>query len=337
MSRHDRQIVLPEIGPVGQAKLAGASVLVIGAGGLGAPALLYLAAAGIGRIGIADSDVVSLSNLQRQILYKEADCDQPKAETARRRLLEIDANLTIETYPAITHHNTKEIFARYDVILDGTDNFATRFLANDAALKSGRPLVQGAVLGLTGQLGVFGHEDGPCYRCLHPEPPQMPVKNCAEAGVIGAVCGMTGSMMAMQAIALLIGAPFETLSGQLWMTDLRRMTTDTLRLAPRPDCLCRGDRAAITLPKGAPPVVRLATLAPGDVLVDVREALEWASGSLAGAVHAPLSELENGTPPPEGGRLVLFCAAGPRARRAADILKDHNVALLDGGTRTLLP
>ncbi len=233
VERYARHLVLREVGGPGQQKLKAARVLMVGAGGLGAPAALYLAAAGVGTIGLADPDVVSLSNLQRQVLYAAADVGRPKVEAATERLAALNPHVAIETHPIwLDAANAGELVSRYDLVLDGTDDFATRFAVSDACLAHGKPLVSGALGRWTGQVGVFHGQ--PCYRCLVPEiPPDA--ETCALVGVVGALAGVIGAMMALEAIKLIVGAG-EALSGRLLIYDGLAAETRTVRIGADPSC-----------------------------------------------------------------------------------------------------
>jgi molybdopterin/thiamine biosynthesis adenylyltransferase len=233
VDRYARQLVLREIGGAGQQALKAASVLIVGAGGLGAPAALYLAAAGVGRVGLADPDTVALSNLQRQILYADADVGRPKVEAAAERLAGLNGNVAVKPIAAqLTPDNARALVRPFDLVLDGTDDFATRFAVNAACLAEGKPLVSGAIGRWTGQVGVFAGR--PCYRCLVPEiPPEA--ETCATVGVIGALAGVIGAMMALEAIKL-IAAAGESLSGRLLIYDALAAETRTVRVGPDPAC-----------------------------------------------------------------------------------------------------
>jgi molybdopterin/thiamine biosynthesis adenylyltransferase len=233
VERYARHLVLREVGGPGQQKLKAARVLMVGAGGLGAPAALYLAAAGVGTIGLVDPDTVSLSNLQRQVLYANADVGRPKVEAATERLRALNPNTTVETHPVwLDASNAEAVVAKYDLVLDGTDDFATRFAVSDACLVQGKPLVSGALGRWTGQVGVFHGQ--PCYRCLVPEiPPDA--ETCALVGVVGALAGVIGSMMALEAVKLLTGAG-EPLSGRLLIYDGLAGETRTVRIGRDPQC-----------------------------------------------------------------------------------------------------
>jgi molybdopterin/thiamine biosynthesis adenylyltransferase len=233
VERYARHLVLREVGGPGQQKLKAARVLVVGAGGLGAPVALYLAAAGIGTIGLVDPDMVSLSNLQRQVLYATADVGRPKVEAASEHLLALNPNTMIDTHPVwLDRSNAEAVVARYDLVLDGTDDFATRFAVSDACLAQGKPLVSGALGRWTGQVGVF--HGRPCYRCLVPDiPPDA--ETCALVGVVGALAGVIGSMMALEAVKLITGAG-EPLSGRLLIYDGLAGETRTVRVGRDPKC-----------------------------------------------------------------------------------------------------
>lgn len=233
VERYARHLVLREIGGPGQQALKGASVLMVGAGGLGAPAALYLAAAGVGRIGLADPDVVALSNLQRQVLYATSEVGESKTAVAAARLSALNPDIVIETYPfAVTADNAAALIVGYDLVLDGTDDFATRFAVSDACVKTGRTLVSGAIARWTGQIGVYPGK--PCYRCLVPEiPPDA--DTCSAVGVVGALGGVIGSMMALEAVKVLTGAG-EPLSGRLLIYDGLAGETRTVRIGADPDC-----------------------------------------------------------------------------------------------------
>ena len=233
VERYARHLVLREVGGPGQQKLKAARVLLVGAGGLGAPAALYLAAAGVGTLGLADPDAVSLSNLQRQVLYQTADVGQSKVEVAAERLVAINPHVTVETHPVwLDAANACDLISRYDLVLDGTDDFATRFAVSDACLAEGKSLVSGALGRWTGQVGVFHGQ--PCYRCLVPEVPPD-AETCALVGVVGALAGVIGSMMALEAVKLITGAG-DPLSGRLLIYDALAAETRTVRIGADPDC-----------------------------------------------------------------------------------------------------
>jgi molybdopterin/thiamine biosynthesis adenylyltransferase len=237
VERYARHLVLREIGGPGQQKLKAARVLVIGAGGLGAPAALYLAAAGVGTLGLVDADTVSLSNLQRQVLFSTADAGRPKVEAAAEHLAALNPHLIVETHPVwLGEANAREVVSRYDLVLDGTDDFATRFAVSDACLAEGKTLVSGALGRWTGQVGVF--QGRPCYRCLVPETPPD-AETCAMVGVVGALAGVIGSMMALEAVKAITGAG-HTLAGRLLIYDALAAETRTVRIGADPACTSCG-------------------------------------------------------------------------------------------------
>lgn len=233
VERYARHLVLREIGGPGQQKLKAARVLVVGAGGLGSPAALYLAAAGVGTLGLVDADTVSLSNLQRQVLFATADTGRPKVEAAAQHLTALNPELTVETHPVwLTADNARAVVSRYDLMLDGTDDFATRFAVSDACLAEAKTLVSGALGRWTGQVGVF--QGQPCYRCLVPEiPPDA--ETCARVGVVGALAGVIGSMMALEAVKMITGAG-QSLAGRLLIYDALAAETRTVRIGADPEC-----------------------------------------------------------------------------------------------------
>lgn len=262
LERYSRQIVLPEVGAAGQARLATASVLVVGAGGLGSPALLYLAAAGVGRLGVIDHDAVELSNLHRQVLHTTADVGRAKVESAVERLGALNPGVTIDPLALrLEARNAREVMAGYDVVLDGSDTFRTRYLVSDACVLLGKPLVYGALSRFAGQVSVLAGGTAPCYRCVFPEPPpQGAVPSCAESGVIGPLAGVIGSLMATEALRLLLGG-FDAqadgavedgspkvrggLAGRLLHIDLLGPEVTTIELARDPDCAACGPNATI--------------------------------------------------------------------------------------------
>ena len=246
--RYSRNILLPELGATGQARLAAARVLVVGAGGLGSPLALYLAAAGVGTIGLADHDVVELSNLQRQVLHDESSLGSLKAESGRARLAGLNGAIRVEAHTErVTAANVMDLIARYDIVCDGTDNFDARFLLADATVLARRTLVTAAALRFEGQLSVFKpHLAGPCYRCLHPEPPPPGlVPACAEAGILGAVTGVMGSLQAVETIKE-IAAIGETLAGRLLLWDALATRIRVITLPRDPDCALCGDHPTIS-------------------------------------------------------------------------------------------
>ncbi len=344
--RYARQMKLPEIGPEGQDRLLNASVLCVGAGGLGSPALLYLAAAGVGRIGIIDFDRVDETNLQRQVLFSADMVGQPKAQEAAQRVRQLNPDIQIEYYDAeLNVESAARLFPLYDVILDGADNFETKFLINDAAVKFGKPWIYGAIQGFDGQVSVFNDRGGPCYRCFQPEKPRVAVMNCAEAGVIGAIAGIIGVTQALQAIQLITRHQnFDPLVGKLWMLDARTMQTKKLSLGRNANCsACSQDPERIIL-EYTPSVCDVITEISASQLkrnnscslIDVRENEEWVRGHIEGATLWPLSKLLTGDIPhiSKNAEVVLYCQKGARSLQAARVLQKNGfsrVASLAGG------
>lgn len=345
-ARYSRQIVLPEIGLEGQKRLSQASVLCIGAGGLGCPALLYLAAAGVGRIGVGDFDAVDETNLQRQVLFTVDQVGKNKAEAAKERLNALNPDVGIEAHSVeLTDQNAEKLFTNYDLIIDGTDNFAAKYLINDASVKTGKPFIYGSILGFDGQLAVFNYNEGPCYRCLFPEAPKGHIPNCAEAGVIGAVAGMIGTAQAMEALKIILGhESFSPLAGKLWTVDMRSMENRLLDLPKNPNCsICSKNKDGIPLQYSSPVCGFIPEVTPEQarknmkaLLVDVRETEEWNAGHIEGARHLPLSALMQGKIPdlPTNCEIILHCQKGKRGEQATQIFKNLgylNVSNMTGG------
>ena len=333
--RYARQLLLPGFGSAGQDALIAARVLVIGAGGLGSVTAPYLAAAGVGTIGIVDDDVVDESNLQRQLLHDTASVGMPKVASAAARLLALNPLVRVETHPVrLDAANAVELIGSYDLVVDGADNFATRYVVADAAALTGRPHVWGSILRFDGQVSVWWPPHGPCYRCVFPAaPPEGSVASCAEAGVFGSLCAAIGSVQASEAIKLLSGLG-EPLIGRLLVHDALAATWSTVAVRANPQCALCGDHRTITAPVSAPEVVadqarpRLdvaglvtALTDPETLLVDVREPAEWATGVIAGARLIALGDLA-AAGLPRDRRLVLYCAAGGRSARGVATLSD---------------
>jgi molybdopterin/thiamine biosynthesis adenylyltransferase/rhodanese-related sulfurtransferase len=327
-ARYAKQIILPEFKAEGQEKLRAAKVLVIGAGGLGCPVLQYLVAAGIGTIGIADGDTVSLSNLQRQVLYTEEEIGESKTKVAARKLTALNPHVRLELYPVfIDSDNALEIMKYYDLIVDGSDNFATRYLINDACVVLNKPLVSGAIYKYEGQVAVLNYKDGPTYRCLFPEPPadgESP--NCADIGVIATLPGIIGAIQASEVIKIITGIG-EVLSGKLLVMDTLTMQTHTfnfklneankkitqLNAAPRPCEVVINSIAYHAL-------MKLIQEDKTIQLVDVREQEEHAIANIGG-INIPLSLFASQAESlNRGHHVVLYCASGVRSNNAAKIL-----------------
>jgi molybdopterin/thiamine biosynthesis adenylyltransferase/rhodanese-related sulfurtransferase len=339
VERYQRHLSLPGFGAAAQEKLKSASVLVVGAGGLGCPALLYLAAAGVGRIVIVDPDSVDASNLQRQVLYVAGDVGTNKAEAAARRLRSLNAHIRVDAHPVrLDRSNALELVRACDLVIDGSDNFATRYLVNDACVIAGTPFVYGAIQGFEGQVSVFNWNGGPTYRCLFPEPPEPgTVPNCAEAGVLGAVTGLIGTAQATEAIKVLTGIG-QPLSGRLLVWNALSMTFSTVGLRPEP----QSRRITELPPEGygetcASPEVRDEIDRDGleriiregkpVQLLDVREDWEREMAAIRPSMHVPLWRLETSSaadlePFDPSVPTVVYCAAGVRSLRGVQILRE---------------
>ena len=360
IKRYSRHLIMPEVGMEGQRKLKASKVLCIGAGGLGSPAALYLAAAGVGTLGIVDFDTVDFSNLQRQILHTTPDVGRSKLASAKDKLNAINPNVKIELHEtALTSENALELFAPYDVILDGTDNFPTRYLVNDACVLLGKPNAYGSIFRFEGQASVFATKDGPCYRCLYPEPPPPGlVPSCAEGGVLGVLPGMIGIIQATEAIKLIIGVG-EPLVGRFLIYDALKMKFRELKLRKDPDCPVCGTHPTVTklidyeqfcgvVPAAPEPIaVNTATeitsvelkqrMDRGDApkIVDVREPNEYQINRLPGSQLIPLGDIPKryNELDPEA-EIVVHCKMGGRSAKAADFLRSvgfKRVLNLKGG------
>lgn len=365
--RYSRHLIMPEVGMAGQKKLKAASVLLIGAGGLGSPLAMYLAAAGIGRIGLVDYDVVDQTNLQRQIIHGTKDVGRPKLDSAKARILDINPHVQVDSYPVpLTSANALDIFAPYDVIIDGTDNFPTRYLTNDACVLLGKPNVYGSIFRFEGQLSVFYAKEGPCYRCLFPEPPPPGlVPSCAEGGVLGILPGTVGAMQATEAIKLILGIG-ESMIGRLLLYDALNMEFTEVKLRKNPTCPICGPNSTISelidyeqfcgMPahdrslyaaeaetngsvRQVTPAELKARLNAGENLfiLDVREPHEWEISNLShlgaklipkGEVIARLGELSTAQ------EMVVQCRTGARSAAIIHELQQHGFKKLwnlDGG------
>ena len=360
LARYARHLVLPEVGKAGQERLKHARVLLVGAGGLGSPAALYLAAAGVGTLGIVDPDVVDVTNLQRQILHGTGGLGAPKVDSARERLTDVNPHVQLQTGAMrLSSDNALEIFAGFDVVVDGSDNFPTRYLVNDACVLTGKPNVYGSVYRWEGQLSVFAADGGPCYRCLFREPPPPGlIPNCAEAGVFGALPGVIGAAQAMETVKLLLGVG-EPLVGRLQIFDALSYRWRELEIRRDPDCPVCGNQPTQTglidyeVFCGVAPEVpvdesavasveahELATVMAGDprpFLLDVREPVEWQMMNLAelGAVLVPMGEVgERLEEIPRDRPVVVYCHTGVRSLKVAEALVEEgyeDVRNLEGG------
>src|SRR5881394_461216 len=360
VKRYSRHLIMPEVGVDGQRKLKAAKVLCIGAGGLGSPVAMYLAAAGVGTLGLVDFDVVDFSNLQRQILHSTPDVGRPKLQSAKEKLHALNPEIEIRTHEvALSSQNALQLFEPYDIIVDGTDNFPTRYLVNDACVLLGKPNAYGSIFRFEGQASVFATKNGPCYRCLYPEPPPPGlVPSCAEGGVLGVLPGVIGTIQATEAVKLIMGIG-EPLIGRFLIYDALRMRFRELKLRKDPDCPVCGTHPTVTelidyeqfcgiTPAAPEPVaVNNATeitsvelkqrLDRGDTLkiVDVREPNEYQNNRIPGSVHIPLGDIPkryNELDP--DAELVMQCKSGVRSAKAADFLRSvgfKRVLNLKGG------
>jgi molybdopterin/thiamine biosynthesis adenylyltransferase/rhodanese-related sulfurtransferase len=344
LARYQRHLSLTEVGPAGQEKLKAARVVVIGAGGLGSPSALYLAASGIGTLGLVDCDRVDISNLQRQVLYSTADVGRPKVELARERLQALNPEITVNAHAVeLRASNIREVLGSYDIVLDGTDRLATRYLVNDACVLMGKPLVTAAIHRFEGQAMTYVPGQGPCYRCLFAEADDSIVPNCAEAGVLGVLPGVLGTVQAAEAIKLVLGAG-ATLTGRLLTFDALQMQFQEFHFKRRSDCAVCGDNPTITELKDKkmtvsipPSIRRLDVSQVRDLigqgsgaplaLVDVREPWEFESGHIEEAVNIPLGELPMRVDEiPRDANLIFICRSGGRSMAAC------NFALQSGYT-----
>lgn len=348
IGRYSRHLILPELGMEGQKKLKNSSVLLVGTGGLGSPAAMYLAAAGIGRLGIVDFDVVDASNLQRQVIHGQSTVGQKKVESAKARLHDINPFVEVVTYDTlITSENALDIIKDYDVVADGTDNFPTRYLINDACVMLGKPNVYASIFRFEGQLTVFNHEDGPCYRCLYPEPPPPGlVPSCAEGGVLGILPGVMGVLQATEVVKIITGLG-DTMSGRLLTFDALTMKFRELKLRHDHECVVCGDEPTVTelidyvqfcgVPQNdheqeeESSEVDITPLQLQDrmktnhmKLIDVREPHEWDIGRIDGATLIPLSEIEQHLGElSRDEEIILYCKMGGRSMKALDTLRDN--------------
>jgi molybdopterin/thiamine biosynthesis adenylyltransferase/rhodanese-related sulfurtransferase len=350
--RYSRHLIIPDVAMAGQKRLKNARVLAIGAGGLGSPTLMYLAAAGVGTLGVIDYDTVDESNLQRQIIHGQSDIGRSKAQSARDSIHEINPLVKVVLHEErLENDNVFEIFNQYDLIVDGTDNFATRYLVNDACVLLGKPYVWGSIYRFDGQASVFWADNGPCYRCLYPEPPPPGmVPSCAEGGVLGVLCASIGSIQATEAIKLLTGIG-ETLVGRLMIYDALEMSYRTVKIRKDPECPICGKNPTITelvdyetfcgaVSDEAVVAAQGSTIVPRELkkwiddgenifLVDVREPAEFEIVSIPGATLIPKGEFLNGSAlerMPQDKRIVLYCKSGMRSAEALAIVKGAGFA-----------
>ena len=336
-ARYSRHLLIPEIGEAGQLRLKNSSVLLIGAGGLGSPAALYLAAAGVGRLGLLDPDTVDSSNLQRQLLHSDATVGKAKTESAAVRLRETNPHIALDLHPVrFTPENAIAIAENYDIILDGSDNFPTRFLANDTAFFLKKPLIYGAIHRFDGQMTVFApHLGGPCYRCLLSEiPAPGSVPSCAEAGVLGVLPGIIGSLQAMEAIKLLLGIGEPPL-GKIMIYDALRTSFRSLKLPHDPACRLCGESPTITSVSNPETNANPSCEIPDALLIDVREQDEWEIDHIPQARLIPLQTIPaHADALPKDTEIIIHCKAGMRSARACEYLMSlgfENVTNATGG------
>jgi sulfur-carrier protein adenylyltransferase/sulfurtransferase len=344
--RYSRHLLIPEVGLAGQRKLKGSSVLVIGTGGLGSPVAMYVAAAGVGRIGLVDYDVVDFSNLQRQVIHGTSKIGQLKVESAKERILDINPSVQVDVYNVpFTSANALSIAERYDLVIDGTDNFPTRYLVNDVCVKLGIPNVYGSIFRFDGQVSVFDGQQGPCYRCLFPEPPPPGlVPSCAEGGVLGVLPGIIGSMQASEGLKLLLGIG-QPLRGKLLLFNALDMTFDYVKLRKNPNCAVCGlpsekielidyeafcgvsahDHEEASMENqyeiGAKELAEQMKNGHNIKLIDVREPHELQISQIAGAKLIPLGEVAGRLSELDtADELVVFCRTGGRSARAVELM-----------------
>ena len=342
--RYSRHLIMPEVGMEGQQKLKAARVLCIGTGGLGSPLALYLSAAGVGTIGLVDFDVVDFTNLQRQVIHFTSDVGRPKLESAKEKIAAINPFVNVKTFNTkLTSENALQIFADFDIIVDGTDNFPTRFLVNDACVMTGKPNVYGSIFRFEGQASVFAAKDGPCYRCLYPEPPPPGlVPSCAEGGVLGILPGLVGLIQATETIKLIMGSG-QPLIGRLLLVDALGMKFRELKLRKNPDCAVCGTNPTVTklidyeefcglrgqeqpVSNGVPEIsveeLKQRLDAKEDfVLLDVREPHEYNICNLSG-VLIPLNDLPRRMNELDPNKeMVIHCRSGARSARAVGFLQ----------------
>jgi sulfur-carrier protein adenylyltransferase/sulfurtransferase len=356
--RYSRHLIMPEVGMEGQLKIKQAKVLCIGTGGLGAPLGLYLAAAGVGRIGLVDFDVVDSTNLQRQVLFGTSDVGRPKTEAAADRLRNLNPEIQIDTFETqLTSANALELFKDYDIIVDGTDNFPTRYLVNDACVITGKPNVYGSIFRFEGQITVFSHPGGPCYRCLYPEPPPPGlVPSCAEGGVLGVLPGIVGTIQAAETLKLIIGKG-DPLVGRLLLFDALAMKFRELKLRKNPECPVCGEHPTVTklidyaefcgIRAQEPPttVTNVPEITPRELktrldrgddiyILDVREPHEYQICNLNGHL-IPLGELSRRVHELDSSReIVAHCRSGKRSADAVEFLRGagfRKISSLKGG------
>jgi sulfur-carrier protein adenylyltransferase/sulfurtransferase len=345
IARYSRHLIIPDLAMDGQKRLRSASVLLIGAGGLGSPNAMYLAAAGVGHLGLIDFDVVDASNLQRQVIHGTSDIGRSKLESARDKIAEINPGVRVTLHNTrLTSENARELIRDYDLVVDGSDNFPTRYLVNDACVLEGKPYVWGSIYRFDGQASVFWAEHGPCYRCLYPEPPPPGmVPSCAEGGVLGVLCATVGSIQANEAVKLITGMG-KPLVGRLVIYDALELSFKDIRVRKDPDCAVCGEHPTVTelidyedfcgvVSDEAEQAAAGATMTPAELkailddgrrikLVDVREPAEWQINRLPGAELIPLGELPDRLSElPQTEPIIVYCKVGGRSAEALALLR----------------
>jgi adenylyltransferase/sulfurtransferase len=358
LQRYARHLSMKEVGLPGQRRLKAARVLVVGAGGLGSPALMYLAAAGVGTLGVVDDDVVEVSNLQRQVIHGQSTLQMAKVDSARQRIADLNPFTEVVTHRIrLSAENCRQIISQYDLVVDGSDNFTTRYLVNDACFLLHKPYVWGSVFQFDGQASVFCRPAGPCYRCLYPEPPPPQfAPSCEEGGVFGAVCATVASVQVTEAIKLIVGNG-ESLAGRLWLYDGSRAETQTKQLLKDPDCALCGSSPTVhevaevrfACPVPADSHSRVRTISAAELadrlarrsigqddflLLDVREPFEWEMVRIEGAQLAPRTTLlESHLDLPPEQEIIVYCKGGARSEGVARALSQDNfrVSHLQGG------
>lgn len=349
LAHYSRHLTLREIGPEGQARLKGASVLLIGLGGLGSPLAMYLAAAGVGRIGVVEFDRVDASNLHRQVLFGNSQVGEAKLACGAARLRDLNPHIRIDEHAgALNRDNARALVADYDCVADGADNFATRYLVNDSCVLEGKPLVSASILGFEGQLSVYNHDGGPCYRCLFPVPPPPGMApSCAEGGVLGVLPGVMGTLQATEVLKLILELG-DVASGRLVHYDALALAFSNFRVARDPRCeicgdapgitelvdydaFCGGAAASDSLVAQISPTEAAALFDTDDaIFIDVRDTHERLADSLPGSEHVPLEELmSHGVSFPTSARLVVYCASGSRSLLAAEWLIKRGYARVE--------
>jgi sulfur-carrier protein adenylyltransferase/sulfurtransferase len=359
IARYSRHLIIPDLAMDGQKRLRSASVLLIGAGGLGSPNAMYLAAAGVGHLGLIDFDVVDASNLQRQVIHGTSDIGRSKLESARDKIAEINPGVRVTLHNTrLSSENARELIRDYDLVVDGSDNFPTRYLVNDACVLEGKPYVWGSIYRFDGQASVFWAEHGPCYRCLYPEPPPPGmVPSCAEGGVLGVLCATVGSIQANEAVKLITGMG-EPLVGRLVIYDALELSFKDIRVRKDPDCAVCGEHPTVTelidyedfcgvVSDEAERAAAGATMTPAELkailddgrrikLVDVREPAEWQINRLPGAELIPLGELPDRLSElPQTEPIIVYCKVGGRSAEALALLRQSGFSTarhLGGGS-----